>query len=165
MALQEAMVSSKSNEWETPRTLFGELNKEFHFTLDPCATNQNAKCVKFYTLQNDGLKHSWANEVVFMNPPYGGHTGKWIEKAWYESKRGAIVVCLIVSSTDRSYWHDYIFPYANEIRWLRGRITFGDAKSTAPFASAIVVFNGETLQYQKQGYRKTKQGKWQYILV
>ena len=165
MALQKAMVSSKSNEWETPQSLFDELNAEFHFTLDSCATKENTKCAKFFTKQEDGLKQSWENERVFMNPPYGGNTGKWIEKAWYSSMWGAIVVCLIVSSTDRSYWHDYIFPSACEIRWLRGRITFGDAKSTAPFASAIVVFNGQKPQYQKQGYRKTKQGKWQYILI
>lgn len=165
MPLQQAMVSSKSNEWETPQPLFDELNAEFNFTLDPCATSENAKCQKYYTKQNSGLRHSWVNEVVFMNPPYGGNTGKWIEKAWYESQNGAVVVCLLVSSTDRSYWHDYIFPYANEIRWLRGRITFGHAKSTAPFASVIIVFNGKKTRYQKQGYRKTKQGKWQYILV
>ena len=165
MALQEAMVSSKSNEWKTPQSLFDELDSEFHFTLDPCATADNAKCQRFYTKEDDGLKQDWANEIIFMNPPYGGHTGKWIEKAWYESRNGATIVCLIVSSTDRSYWHDYIFPYASEIRWLRGRVTFGEATSTAPFASAIVIFNGHKPQYQKQGYRKTKQGKWQYILV
>lgn len=165
MALQKAMVSSKSNEWETPHTLFDELNAEFHFTLDPCATQDNAKCVRFYTERENGLKQIWANEIVFMNPPYGGNTGKWIEKAWYESQNGAVVVCLIVSSTDRSYWHDYIFPYASEIRWLRGRITFGEANSTAPFASAIVVFRHTIKSHQKQGYQKRKQGKWQYILV
>ena len=165
MALQKAMVSSKSNEWETPQALFDELNAEFHFTLDPCATQNNAKCPRFYTQKDNGLKQSWANEVVFMNPPYGGNTGKWIEKAWYESQNGAVVVCLIICGTDRSYWHDYIFPYASEIRWLRGRIAFGNAKSTAPFANAVLVFNGEKPQHQKQGYRRTKQGKWQYILV
>lgn len=165
MSLQQAMVSSKTNEWETPQELFDELNGEFRFTLDPCATVNNTKCPKFYTKDDNGLAHSWANEIVFMNPPYGGNTGKWLEKAWYESQRGAIIVCLIVSSTDRSYWHDYIFPYASEIRWLRGRITFGDAKSTAPFASAIVIFDGNRGAHQKQGYRRTKQGKWQHILV
>jgi len=165
MPLQKAMVSSKSNEWETPQELFDELDSEFHFTLDPCATPQIAKCDKYYTKADDGLKHSWANEIVFMNPPYGGHTGKWIEKAWYESQYGAVVVCLIVSSTDRSYWHDYIFPYATEIRWLRGRLRFGEADSTAPFASAIVVFSNRKGEYQKQAYRKMKSGKWQYFLV
>ena len=140
--LQKAMISSKTNEWETPQDLFDELNKEFSFTLDPCATDKNAKCSKYYTKKENGLNQSWNEEVVFMNPPYGGSTGLWIKKACEESKQGAIVVCLIVSSTDRSYWHDYIFPYASEIRFLRGRIKFGDAKSTAPFASAIIIFKG-----------------------
>jgi len=165
MALQKAMVSSKSNEWETPQALFDELNREFHFTLDPCATKDNAKCLRYFTIEDNGLKQTWANEVVFMNPPYGGNTGRWIEKAWYESQNGAIIVCLIVSSTDRSYWHDYIFPYASEIRWLRGRIAFGQADSTAPFANAIVIFKKKGNNHQKQGYQRRKQGKWQYILL
>ena len=165
MALQEAMVSSKSNEWATPQYLFNILNNEFHFTLDPCATLDNAKCSKFYTIADNGLKHSWSKDIVFMNPPYGGNTGKWIEKAWYEGQEGAVVVCLIVSSTDRSYWHDYIFPYASEIRWIRGRLTFGVAKSTAPFASAIVIFDNKKAKLQKQNYQRRRHGKWQYILV
>ena len=165
MALSKAMVSSKSNEWETPVALFDDLDSEFHFTLDPCATKDNAKCSRFYTQKENGLKQSWADEIVFMNPPYGGNTGKWVEKAWYESQNGAVIVCLLVSSTDRSYWHDYIFPYAKQIRWLRGRITFGEAQSTAPFASAIVIFSKKNTQYQKQGYKRRKLGKWQYILV
>jgi len=141
--LQKAMVSSKTNEWETPQNLFDELNEEFNFTLDPCATSKNAKCSKYYTVKENGLKQNWSKDIVFMNPPYGGHTGSWIKKAHEESKKGAVVVCLIVSSTDRTYWHDYIFPYASEIRFLRGRIRFGEAKSTAPFASAIVVFRNK----------------------
>lgn len=156
MALQKAMVSSKTNEWETPQELFDELNREFGFTLDPCATHANAKCKRYYTKDDDGLAHSWKGEAVFMNPPYGGNTGKWIQKAWQESLEGATVVCLLVSSTDRSYWHDYIFPFASEIRWVRGRLTFSKADSTAPFASAIVVFRGNRSQ-QKQ-YWQAKEG-------
>jgi len=155
MAIQKAMISSKSNEWETPQDLFDKLNEEFNFTLDPCATHLNHKCNKYYTMQQDGLKQDWSNEIVFMNPPYGGHTRDWIEKAYKESLRGAIVVCLIVSSTDRSYWHDYIFPYANQIRFIRGRIKFSKAKSTAPFASAIVIFsNWHTRKENKIIYEK-----------
>lgn len=141
MALQKAMVSSKSNEWATPQDLFDELHKEFKFTLDPCSTDKNNKCKKYYTIDDDGLSKTWKDEIVFMNPPYGGHTRDWIEKAYQESKNGAIVVCLIVSSTDRSYWHDFIFPYAQEIRFIRGRLHFNNSKSSAPFASALVIFN------------------------
>ena len=143
MTLQKAMVSSKSNEWETPQDLFDLLNKEFHFVLDVAATKENTKCSLYYTKEKNGLIQKWytANGAIWMNPPYGGQTGKWIEKAYQESLKGATVVCLIVSSTDRSYWHDYIFPFASQIRWIRGRIIFGKAKSTAPFASAIVIFD------------------------
>lgn len=141
MALQKAMVSSKSNEWATPQDFFDELNKEFKFTLDPCSTKENHKCDKFYTIEDDGLSKDWSNEVVFMNSPYGGHTRDWIKKAYEESLKGAIVVCLIVSSTDRTYWHDFIFPRAAEIRFIRGRLKFGDSKMSAPFASAVVVFD------------------------
>ena len=130
--------SSKSNEWETPQELFDELDREFRFTLDPCCTPDNAKCKKFYTVEDDGLSKSWAGEVVFMNPPYGRQIGKWVEKAHKESQ-GATVVCLIPARTDTSYWHDYIFNKA-EIRFLRGRVKFGNQKQGAPFPSAIVVF-------------------------
>jgi phage N-6-adenine-methyltransferase len=142
MALIKSMVSSKSNEWVTPQSLFDDLNYEFRFTLDPCSTDENAKCKKHFTIKDDGLSKSWQNKVVFMNPPYGGHTGDWIQKAYWESEH-AIVVCLIVSSTDRSYWHDWIFPYAKEIRFLRGRLHFNESKSSASFASAIVIFDGK----------------------
>jgi phage N-6-adenine-methyltransferase len=152
MSLQKAMVSSKSNEWETPQEFFNKLNQEFNFTLDPCS-NRNHKCDKYFTIKEDGLRQDWSKDIVFMNPPYGGHTGDWIRKAYEESKRGAIVVCLIVSSSDRSYWHEYIFPYANQIRFIRGRLRFGVAKSTAPFASAIVIFGKrfkERIVYDKR---------------
>jgi len=142
MALIKSMVSSKTNEWETPQWFFDELNKEFNFTLDPCS-NENHKCNKFFTIKEDGLKQDWSKDIVFMNPPYGGHTGDWIKKALEESRKGAVVVCLIVSATDRSYWHDYIFPYASQIRFIRGRLTFGSANSTAPFASAIIIFSNK----------------------
>lgn len=73
--------SSKTNEWSTPQDLFEKLNREFLFTLDPCATPQNAKCAKFYTADDDGLAQSWDNERVFCNPPYGRQIKEWVKKA------------------------------------------------------------------------------------
>lgn len=155
MALQKAMVSSKTNEWATPQYFFNKLNEEFNFTLDPCSTKENKKCNKNYTMEDDGLNKNWGGYKVFMNPPYGGHTGDWIKKA-YESSliKDTLVVCLIVSATDRSYWHEWIFPYANEVRFIRGRLKFGDSKHTAPFASAIIVFNGKQKGGIKIKYEK-----------
>lgn len=160
MPLQKAMVSSKSNEWATPQDFYDELNKEFEFTLDPCSTNENKKCKKNYTIEDDGLSKDWGGEVVFMNPPYGGHTGEWVKKAYetaYNNQGNwnkTAVVCLIVSATDRSYWHEYIFPYANQIRFIRGRLKFGGVKNTAPFASAVVIFDTYRMYKDKIVYDK-----------
>lgn len=51
--------SSKTDDWATPQDFFDQLDKEFHFTLDPCANEQNHKCKKFYTKEQDGLSHDW----------------------------------------------------------------------------------------------------------
>jgi site-specific DNA-methyltransferase (adenine-specific) len=143
--LNETLLSSKSNEWGTPQDLFDELNQEFNFTLDPCSTNENHKCTKYYTIEDDGLSKDWSNEVVFCNPPYGRSINKWVQKAYKESQKGATVVLLIPARTDTSYWHDYIFPYAKDIRYIRGRLKFvnrvQDKPQPAPFPSAIIVFS------------------------
>ena len=131
---------SKSNEWTTPPDLFNELNYKHNFTLDPCCTKQSALCDKYYTIEDDGLKQDWGGEIVFMNPPYGREIGKWVEKAYKESLKGAVVVCLIPARTDTRYWHDYIFPYASGIKFLKGRLKFGNGKNSAPFPSAIIEF-------------------------
>lgn len=128
---------SRSNEWATPPALFARLHDEFHFTLDPCASDDNHKCEKYFTKADNGLLQSWAGEVVFMNPPYGREIGLWVEKAYRESD--AIVVCLIPARTDTRYWHEYCMK-ASEIRFIAGRVKFGDGCQPAPFPSCLVVF-------------------------
>ena len=133
-------MSSKSNEWETPQDLFDGLDSEFHFTLDPCATKENAKCEKFYTKEDDGLFKSWAGESVFMNPPFGREIGKWVKHAYEQSlKDQTILVGLIPCRTETAYWQDYIIPYA-EVRFIRGRIKFVGSPYNAPFPSAIIIW-------------------------
>ena len=140
--IELGLMSSHSNEWVTPDALFQELNSEFGFTLDVAATIENRKTEKYYDKNQDGLLQSWDTDgAVWCNPPYGREIGKWVKKAYEESKRN-VVVMLIPARTDTSYWHDYIFPYAKEIRYLRGRIKFS-GKNGAPFPSAVVVFNGK----------------------
>jgi len=140
----EVHYSSKSNEWATPQHLFNKLDEVHNFTLDPCSTHENHKCEKYFTIEDDGLNQSWEGHIVFMNPPYGRGIKNWIKKAYEESlKDNTKIVCLIPARTDTTYWHDYIFPYATEILFVRGRIKFGDGTSPAPFPSAIVMFGGE----------------------
>lgn len=140
--MKERNVHFMSNDqtWETPIDFYNELNKEFGFTLDPCCSLKTAKCEKFYTVKENGLVQDWGKEVVFMNPPYGREQIEWIKKAYNESlKENTIVVCLIPSRTDTKVWHDIIFPYA-EVRFLKGRLKFGNSKNAAPFPSALVIF-------------------------
>ena len=132
--------SSKSNEWTTPIDFYNQLNKEFNFTLDPCCTKDNAKCKKFYTKDDDGLSKDWSNEIVFMNPPYGREIKHWIKKAYDESLKGALVVCLIPARTDTTYWHDYCMK--GTIKFIRGRLKFSK-KNSAPFPSAVVIFGNK----------------------
>ena len=135
------MFSSKTDEWSTPQDFFDELNKEFNFTLDPCATPENAKCEKYYTKEDDGLKQDWSGETVFCNPPYGRGIKDWVKKCYEESKKpNTTVVMLIPARTDTSYFHDYIYHKAKEIRFIRGRLKFGNAKNSAPFPSMVVIF-------------------------
>lgn len=130
--------SSERDTWATPQDLFDELDAEFGFTLDPCCQHETAKCAKHYTPDEDGLAQDWSGDVVFMNPPYGREIGKWMQKAFDESERGAVVVCLIPSRTDAAWWHEYAMR--GEVRFLRGRIKFGGHTNSAPFPSAIVIF-------------------------
>ena len=139
--------SSKTNEWYTPKHIFDDLDAEFGFTLDPCCTRQSAKCDKFFTIEDDGLKQDWSDDVVFVNPPYGRQIKHWVRKSFLESQKGSKVVMLIPARTDTSYWHDYIFG-KSEVRFMRGRINFeredGTIGDRAPFPTAIVIFNSES---------------------
>ena len=140
------MFSSKSNECSTPQDFFDELNNIYNFTLDPCANNENHKCDKYYTIEENGLLKSWDNEIVFMNPPYGREIGKWMKKAYNEKEKAIAIVCLIPSRTDTKYWHEYAME--GEIYFVKGRLKFENKKNGAPFPSAIIIF-GKILDITK----------------
>ncbi len=138
----DVMFSSKTDQWETPQNLFNKLNKEFDFTLDPCADENNHKCKKYYTKEIDGLSQCWEGERVFCNPPYGREIGAWVRKCYLHSKDGdGVAVMLVPARTDTKWFHEYIYnkPYV-EIRFLKGRLKFGRSKNPAPFPSMIVIF-------------------------
>lgn len=63
MADMKVHYMSTSNEWATPKALFQELDKEFHFNLDPCSTDENAKCVRHYTVNDNGLIQDWGGQL------------------------------------------------------------------------------------------------------
>jgi phage N-6-adenine-methyltransferase len=139
--MTSGLYSSQSCEWATPAEFFNKLNAEFGFTLDVCASIQNAKCFRYFDRAADGLKQNWAGEVCWMNPPYGRDIKRWVRKAYEESLNGATVVCLVPARTDTAWWHDYC--QRGEVRLIRGRLRFNDGKCNAPFPSAVVVFRSK----------------------
>lgn len=136
--MDKVLFSSKSDEWETPQDIFNQLNEEFKFTLDPCATKKNHKCPKFYSKKQDGLTRGWQGERVFCNPPYSG-VGKWVKKAHDESQGDCFIVMLVPARTDTKWFHDYI-DNKTKIRFIKGRLKFSNSKNSAPFPSMIVIF-------------------------
>lgn len=131
--------SSATPEWATPQWLFDRLNAEFHFTLDVCATAENAKCPNFFTKEDDGLKQEWSG-VCWMNPPHAGRgmIDPWIRKALNTALSGeATVVCLVPARPGSPWFFDYCSK--GEIRFLKGKLRFSN-KDSAPFNSAVVIF-------------------------
>lgn len=138
------MFSSATDQWATPQSFFNELHEEFTFTLDPCADEFNHKCEKYFTKEQDGLLQDWSGERVFCNPPYGRETQHWVRKCFDEVHEGGfpLAVMLIPARTDTRWFHEYIYKKA-EIRFVKGRLKFGDSTNSAPFPSMVVIFKNE----------------------
>lgn len=138
--MNKVLFSSRSDEWETPIDIYNKLDAEFHFDLDPCSTDSNHKCDKYFTKEINGLSKNWGGRRVFCNPPYS-NISEWVEKAYRESQQDhTLVVLLIPARTDTRYFHDYIYQ-RSEIRFIKGRLKFSE-KGSAPFPSMIVIFRG-----------------------
>lgn len=149
--MNKALLSSQNLNWCTPPEFFNELNQEFHFDLDPAASDKSAKCARYFTPDTDGLTADWGGSRVFCNPPYGRNIGEWVRKGYEESQKpGTVVVMLIPARTDTSYYHDYIFGgKADEVRFLRGRLYFtnedGEPGGRAPFPSAVIIWRSKDM--------------------
>jgi phage N-6-adenine-methyltransferase len=135
----DAMFSSKTDLWSTPQDFFEKYNAIYNFELDVCATKENSKCKNYFTKEDDGLSNDWTG-VCWMNPPYGREIIKWMKKAYESSLNGATVVCLVPARTDTKWWHEYAMK--GQIEFIRGRLKFGNQTNSAPFPSAVVIFNG-----------------------
>lgn len=129
--------SSKTDMHATPQKFFDSYNDVFKFTLDVCASPENAKCEHYFTVEDNGLAQEWTGNC-WMNPPYGREIIHWMRKAYESSLTGATVVCLVPARTDTKWWHEYAMK--GQIEFIRGRLKFGDAKNSAPFPSAVVIF-------------------------
>lgn len=123
-------------EWGTPPDLRAALEKEFHFTLDPCTPGEVW----------DGRQISWAGQRVFCNPPYGKIIGSWLAKG----READLAVFLLPARTDTKWFHEHALK-ADEIRFFKGRLKFKenhiepdlDHQNAAPFPSMLVIYRRE----------------------
>jgi hypothetical protein len=141
----DAGNSSIYHGWETPRDLAELLSNVVEgFDLDPCAASKDAdlarvKAKVLLTIDDDGLNADWFGKV-FCNPPYGRTIRKWMRKCTTEATKCDLVVGLVPARTDTGWWHDNVKGHA-DIWLLQRRLKFGAGKRSAPFPSAIVVWN------------------------
>lgn len=134
------MFTSNSGEWATPQDLYDKLDSEYHFTLDAAASDNNAKCRRYFTKEMDGLRQFWGRDTVFCNPPYGRDIGKWVEHAFNTHwVNGNTIVLLLPARTDTKWFHRYIYGKA-EIRFLKGRLKFSGSKNSAPFPCMLAIY-------------------------
>lgn len=131
--------SKNSDEWETPQDTFNALNREFSFTVDVCATEENAKVPYFFSKEENGLSCSWKGETVWCNPPYS-KAKDWVKKA--SESEAQVVVMLLAARTCTKWFHEYLYQKPNvELRFIKGRLKFGGHSNSAPFPSLIAIIH------------------------
>lgn len=122
--MHKVHFSSLSVHWATPQGVYDELNKEFNFDHDPCPLGAT-----------EGLNEPWGKRN-YINPPYGRGVYEWVKKASEQT----LSVMLLPARTDTKWMHEIILPKASEIRFIKGRLKFGNATNSAPFPSMVVIF-------------------------
>jgi phage N-6-adenine-methyltransferase len=134
--------------WATPKYFFDALDREFNFTLDPCAFPDSAKCSKFFTPEINGLSQDWSKDTFFMNPPYGRGQDvySWVKKAYESALDGGTGVCLLPLSGDTKWFHEFVMK-SSEIRFVKDRIWFelNGVAARANHASIVVVFSNNSV--------------------
>lgn len=109
----------RTDEWLTPPDVIKSLGE---FDLDPCSPINRpwATAKHHYTIEDNGLNKDWNNSRVWLNPPYGPETGKWLQKL-AEHGNG---VALIFARTETEMFHDYVWDKASAVLFLKGRLYF-----------------------------------------
>jgi phage N-6-adenine-methyltransferase len=142
------MRTSIDGTWTTPRDYFDKVNAEFNFTLDAAALSSSTLVPDNWygpdhpdQSRRDAFTRDWCKDSsgpIWLNPPYGRVIKDWMRKASDVATGGGTVVCLVPARTDTAWWHDYCID-AYEIRYIRGRLKFGNQPNSAPFPSALVI--------------------------
>lgn len=127
---QQVLVRGPRGEVDdrgTTPEVFDPLHERFRFTIDVAAAAHNAKCERYYSIEDDGLAQDWTGERVWCNPPYSD-IGPWVEKA-HTSGAELVVMLLPANRTEQAWWQDLVEPYRDKpggvrCEFLRGRLRF-----------------------------------------
>jgi site-specific DNA-methyltransferase (adenine-specific) len=153
----QVLLSSKRDDWATAQLFYERLDEEFIFDLDAAASARNAKCPRFLTLQENALVCTWPGLSTFINPPYGrGGVGKWFRKMELEIEQGEpeTIVSLTAARTDTRWFSDIVWPKADEVRFVKGRIIFeldGEPLWNATFPALVTVFRKDPIKRTSSG--------------
>lgn len=136
--------------------VFGPLNDRFGFTVDVAAAAHNAKCERFYSIEDDGLSKDWWGERVWCNPPYS-NIRPWVERAWLQWNSchtpELVVMLLPANRTEQGWWQELVEPHLRSRRadfsceFIAGRVRFlmpGETEippnSRPPFGSCLLIW-------------------------
>lgn len=110
--------------WQTPGDIFNALDREFLFTLDVCASKENALCKRYFTQEDSALDSSWLTlGSAFLNPPYS-QTNEFLEYAAQQAKDNNVTIVALVNANTDTVWFHNAVDTANEVRLIKGRIGF-----------------------------------------
>lgn len=143
----------------TDQAFFDATSARFGgFTLDVAAAPHNAKCERYYTVEDDGLTRPWDAVSVWCNPPYSD-IRSWVEKAWAEwlttspLRPRRIVMLLPANRVEQGWWQDLVEPYRDKpgsplrVEFLRGRLRFdrpdwtpGPKGDRPPFGCCLLIW-------------------------
>lgn len=136
-------AANETQEWMTPPWVFVRLG--LTFDLDPCSPENPAwshvPATSRFTKREDGLIRPWHGRV-WVNPPYGPETGKWLARL----ARHGDGIALVFARCDAAWFHDAA-AHAHIICFVRGRIRFlrygGEAGDAPGAGSALLAFGEE----------------------
>lgn len=116
-------------EWLTPPTVLASLGA---FDLDPCAPAKRPWDIaaKHYTIFENGLVQPWQGRV-FLNPPYGRETGKWLARLADHGDG----IALVFARVETEDWFEGIWTKATAALFLKGRLTFYNSTGSPALAN------------------------------
>lgn len=151
--MTETVLHNPRQEWQTPQDFFDQVNKEFQFAVDVCATPNNAKCSVFIPPELDALQvdwHAvWPTHRYWCNPGFA-NLDPWCQKMHHEVRRSSdpdACGCVLGLLSAAPWLTHYCYLFAKEIRILYPRVQFvpadGIKRSSNSRDNVLIVFDNK----------------------